>query len=369
MLLLTNELYFLPDSGQSAADIRDFDWSSTALGVFESWPIQLKTAVQLMLASRFPKAIVWGEDYTTLYNDAFKDILGSKQNCMGKSFRDIWSEVWPSIEPMIIDAYQGKATFIEDYPLIINRHGYPEQCYFTFCYSPIIDETGKILGMIDTVIEMTAKVEAVQNAIVVNSELTHRVKNTFSVVQALANQTFRKRNVDEALPVFVKRLHALSKGNEVLRIGNTSNGSLSQVIGAVLENLGVKDRVTLQGPEILIGPKGVMSTSLLINELATNAMKYGSLSVPNGSVSVTWNISTIDVSSTLQLEWLEHGGPVVEAPKTKGFGSRLIRMGLMGVGASDVFYKREGLHAVFTAPFQQIQQEGRLYSVGRRLPK
>lgn len=366
---LNNELYFLPDEGESASLIRSYDWEQNALGKPENWPIQLKTSVQMMLASHFPKAIVWGPDYITLYNDAFKNILGAKQNCMGKSFRDIWQEVWVNIEPMIVDAYHGKATFIEDYPLIINRNGYPEQCYFTFCYSPIIDESGAVLGMIDTVIEMTHKVEAVQNAAVVNSELSHRIKNTFSVVQALANQTFRKNDLKEALPVFSRRLHALANGHDVLRLGNASNGTIEQVIRAVLEPVASKSRIELKGPEIFIGPKGVMSTSLLINELTTNAVKYGALSVPDGCVSVTWDVKSENDVTTLILEWVETNGPVVSEPSSKGFGSRLIRMGLMGIGASNVYYKREGLHAIFTAPFKQIQEEGRLYSSGRRIKR
>ena len=366
---LNNVHYFLSEVGISADEIRAFDWSKTPLGDPEKWPVQLKTTVQLMLASRFPKAIVWGEEYTTLYNDAFRNILGAKQNCMGQSFRDIWSEAWPNIEPMILDAYQGKATFIEDFPLVINRHGYPEKCYFTFCYSPIIDETGRVLGMIDTVIEMTEKVEAVQNAVVINAELSHRIKNTFSVVQALVNQTFRKADLKEAVPVFSRRLHALAKGHEILRLGGTSKGTIEQVITSVFESLASKSKIVLEGPQILIGPKGVMSTSLLINELTTNAIKYGALSVPDGSILVNWRVSNEGDTSTLILEWRERNGPIVKVPTTKGFGSRLIKMGLMGIGASNVYYNEDGLHAVFTAPFQQIQEEGRLYSSGSRLTR
>lgn len=366
---LNNELYFLSDESDSAALIKTYNWEQNSLGKPENWPIQLKTSVQLMLASHFPKAIVWGSDYITLYNDAFKNILGAKKNCIGKSFKEIWQEVWGNLEPMIVDVYDGKATFIEDYPLIINRNGYPEQCYFTFCYSPIIDENGVVLGMIDTVIEVTQKIEAVQNAALVNSELSHRIKNTFSVVQALANQTFRKNDLKEALPVFSRRLHALANGNDVLRMGNSLNGTIEQVIRAVLEPIASKSRIELRGPEIIIGPKGVMSTSLLINELATNAVKYGALSVAEGHILTSWDVQSENGVSTLILEWVESNGPVVKEPSTKGFGSRIIRMGLMGIGASNVYYKREGLHAIFTAPFKQIQEEGRLYNSGRRIKR
>lgn len=363
---MRNKLYFLPDTGESSSLIRNINWDNNPLGAPDTWPVQLKTAVQMMLASRFPKAIVWGEQYITLYNDAFRDILGEKHEAMGQPFDVIWSEAWHEIGPIVIKAFQGEATYIEDFPLVINRYGYSEQCYFTFCYSPILDEDGKVLGMIDTVIEMTAKVEAVKNAAVLNSELAHRIKNTFSVVQALATQTFKRRNINEALPVFVRRLHALASANDVLRLGATSNGTVQQIIEPVISALGVQNRIKVDGHPIMIGPKGAMSTSLLIHELTTNAIKYGALSNADGYVNLSWKIALENSVPVLQLEWTEHGGPLVIMPETKGFGSRLIRMGLSGSGGSKVTFSPEGIQAVFTAPLLQIQEEGRLYSSGRR---
>lgn len=363
---MRNELYFLPDTCRSSSLIRNINWDNNPLGQPSLWPVQLKTAVQMMLASHFPKAIVWGEQYITLYNDAFRDILGEKHEAMGQPFDVIWKEAWHEIGPIVLKAFQGEATYIEDFPLAIYRYGYSEQCYFTFCYSPILDEDGKVLGMIDTVIEMTAKVEAVKNAAVLNSELAHRIKNTFSVVQALATQTFKRQNINEALSVFVRRLHALASANDVLRLGATSNGTVPQIIEPVISALSVQNRIKINGHPIMVGPKGAMSTSLLIHELTTNAIKYGSLSNADGYVNLSWKIALENSVPVLQLEWTEHGGPLVIMPETKGFGSRLIRMGLSGSGGSKVTFNPEGIQAVFTAPLQQIQQEGRLYSSGRR---
>ncbi|WOC15452.1 HWE histidine kinase domain-containing protein [Pseudochrobactrum sp. MP213Fo] len=363
---MLNELYFLPDTGESSLLIRSLDWDKNPLGQPAFWPIQLKTAVQMMLASRFPKAIVWGEHYITLYNDAFSEILGEKHSVMGQPFDVIWKESWNEIGTIVEKAFRGEATYIEEFPLAINRYGYSEQCYFTFCYSPILDEEGKVLGMIDTVIEMTAKVEAVKNAAVLNSELAHRIKNTFSVVQALATQTFKRRNINEALPVFVRRLHALASANDVLRLGATSNGTVQQIVEAVIFALGVQNRINISGKPIMIGPKAAMSTSLLIHELTTNAMKYGALSNDQGYVDLSWKITLENSVQLLQLEWTERDGPSVIMPETKGFGSRLIRMGLSGSGGSDMTFNPEGIQAIFTAPLQQVQQEGRLYSSGRR---
>lgn len=316
----------------------------------------------MMLASRFPKAIAWGPNYITLFNDAFRPILGKKTDCMGKPFDVIWHEAWSEIGPIAEKTYRGEATFIEDFPLVINRFGFPEQCYFTFCYSPIRDDTGKVGGMMDTVIETTSKVETEKNAAILNAELAHRIKNTFSVVQAIASQTFTSDTERENLNTFSQRLSALANAQEVLLLGTNSGGPFNEVIAKVLSTLNVSARVVMAGPPIVVGPRCAMSTSLLIHELTTNAIKYGALSQPYGTVSINWLVDSEASEKTLTLRWAEKGGPRVSAPQKRGFGSKLIKMGLMGAGNVEVKFDPEGLQAVMAAPLEQVQGEGRLYS-------
>jgi PAS domain S-box-containing protein len=148
---------FLEGGGVQAEAIRRFDWTGNPIGDPENWPAALKTAANLILASRFPQCIVWGPSLITIPNDAFLEILGEKPEALGRSFSDVWSEAWASISPIVEDAFAGKATYIEDFPLIIDRRGYLEQTYLTFCYSPIRDEGGEVVGMLDTVTETTAQ--------------------------------------------------------------------------------------------------------------------------------------------------------------------------------------------------------------------
>lgn len=318
----------------------------------------------MMMASRFPKAIVWGPKFITLYNDAFKPILRDKQNCMGKPFNEIWSEVWDDIGPIAEKAMRGEATFIEDFPLLINRSGFSEQCYYTFCYSPILDEDGNVGGMMDTVIETTGKVEAEKNAQIMNAELAHRIKNTFSIVGAIASQTFKSRDNEDELSSFSRRLFALSSAHNVLQFGKSSSGSFARIIGEITTALGVDDRVDIDGADIFIGPKAASSTSLLIHELSTNAIKYGSLSNETGRVSISWNTMDHNGIATLFLNWRETGGPAISKPDRIGFGSKLIRMGLMGTGNVEIDYTSAGLRAKMNAPIYQMQGEGRLYNDG-----
>lgn len=159
---MTDTSSFADRAPSSASVIARFDWSTTPLGPMEEWPISLRTVVDMMLNSEFPQAIVWGPEYTTIHNDAFLPILGAKPCAIGRSFADIWSEAWERIGPIARAAYEGKPTFIKDYPLVINRNGRSEQAYFTFSYSPLKDDDGRIAGMIDTVIETTQTVLASQ---------------------------------------------------------------------------------------------------------------------------------------------------------------------------------------------------------------
>lgn len=358
---VTDKGLFLNIQGQSADEIRRLDWKSNPLGSPDHWPAPLLVAVQMMLSSHFPKAIAWGPDYITLFNDAFRPILGEKKNCMGSPFQTIWSEVWDEIGPMVEKAYRGEATFIEDFPLLIERHNYPEQCYFTFCYSPIFDEKGNVAGMMDTVIETTGKVETEKHASILNAELAHRIKNTFSIVNAIASQTFNKNTSDEVLSTFSKRIFALGNAHDVLRLGKSSEGSLNQIVSGIVTALGVTDRVKLQGPNISVGPKGASTLSLLVHELTTNAIKYGALSNDTGLVRLNVCVLKNENDPILKLIWTEAGGPLVTPPSKSGFGSKLIRMGLLGSGEVKTEYNPDGFSAEFSASLRHVQEEGRLF--------
>jgi PAS domain S-box-containing protein len=149
---------FLSGGGGMGALMRAHDWSSSPLGDPSTWPQSLRTAVGMVINSKFPSCLVWGPHLVTLYNDAFRPILGAKPEALGRPFSQVWSEAWDTIGPIAERAFAGEPTFIENFPLVIERNGYPEQTYFTFCYSPVRGETGNVAGFLDTVIETTAQV-------------------------------------------------------------------------------------------------------------------------------------------------------------------------------------------------------------------
>ncbi|WP_373353248.1 HWE histidine kinase domain-containing protein [Pseudoroseicyclus sp. CXY001] len=302
------------------------DWSSTPIGAPEDWPAALKIAVSMMLNSAFPKCLCWGDELVMIYNDAFISILGGKHPCLGRPFFDVWSEEEETLRPISAAALAGEATFIEDFPLETNRNGAFETAYFTFCYSPVCDEEGVVRGMLDTVIETTGKVRAEQMATLRNRELVHRSRNAYGLVSALVNQTIRGRtDVAEIKVALQKRIAALVRAQDVLMEAPTSLGHLENVAQRAL--MPFDDhvrRISLEGPEVLIGQDQVTTLSLALHELATNSVKYGALSVDDGRVDISWDVAAGATGTLLTFTWCESGGPPVTMPSSTGFGSRII---------------------------------------------
>src|SRR5689334_3428472 len=157
----SNELVFLSGGGECGALMRSMDWSASPLGPPTSWPQSLRSVVGLLLPSKFPMFVAWGPELGFLYNDSYAEILGAKHPAaIGRRFSDIWSEIWPDISPLIDAALAGHATYREDLPLVMNRKGYDEHTWFTFSYSPVRDDSGRVAGMFCAVSETTPRVLA-----------------------------------------------------------------------------------------------------------------------------------------------------------------------------------------------------------------
>src|SRR5689334_2485576 len=153
---------FLTDTSEVAALMRKLDWSKTALGSIETWSASLRMMVSFLLANRFPLLLWWGPEYISIYNDAYRPILGAKHPwALGKPVRECWSEIWDVLQPLIDAPFTGgPSTWMEDIELHIRRKGYTEETHFTVAYSPVPDESAPrgIGGVLATVHEITDKV-------------------------------------------------------------------------------------------------------------------------------------------------------------------------------------------------------------------
>ncbi|HSU82728.1 MAG TPA: PAS domain-containing protein, partial [Thermoanaerobaculia bacterium] len=141
--------------------MRSIDWARTPLGPIERWPQSLRTSISICLSSRFPILVWWGLELVMLYNDAYRPMLGATKHprAMGRPGREVWPEVWPIIGPMLEGVLaRGEATWSDDQLLLLDRNGFLEECYFTFSYSPIRDESGGVGGVFCAVTETTGRV-------------------------------------------------------------------------------------------------------------------------------------------------------------------------------------------------------------------
>ena len=148
--------------GEMARRIAEFDWGNTPVGAVKSWSPALQMIVRFMLANPYPMLLWWGPEYVSIYNDAYRPVLGAKHPwALGQPVRECWKEIWHILKPLIDKPFKGgPATWNEDISLEINRHGFLEEGHFTIGYSPVADRTarGGIGGVLATVQEITGKV-------------------------------------------------------------------------------------------------------------------------------------------------------------------------------------------------------------------
>jgi len=182
-----------------------------------------------------------------------------------------------------------------------------------------------------TVRDVTKRRRAEEQRRLLVNELDHRVKNTLATIQSIARQTFTGGNDLAARRAFEGRLLALSQAHNVLTREHWGSARLHDIVVNTFEPYGTPADGILRvhGPNIRLNPRVALALALALHELATNAAKYGALSVPSGSVGVRWKLDRPEFPSKLWLYWAEAGGPPVPPPpRRKGFGSRLIERGL-----------------------------------------
>ncbi|RYZ38311.1 MAG: PAS domain-containing protein [Myxococcaceae bacterium] len=154
------EAPFLAGDGEMARRMREFDWASCPVGPVAQWPQSLRTAVSICLSSRHPIEIWWGPQFARLYNDAYRPILGVHKHpqFLGRPGWECWGEIWDVIGPMLESVRAtGKATWSEDFPLMMWRNGYLEETYFTFSYAPLWNEDGSVGGIFCACAETTPR--------------------------------------------------------------------------------------------------------------------------------------------------------------------------------------------------------------------
>lgn len=175
---LPEHLQFLANGGEMADIILNKDWSQTSLGPIETWDPSLRTTLGIILHSAFPMFVFWGEDMICFYNDAYRPSLGvdGKHPAIGEKGKDVWPDAWDIIGPLIEQVITTtQPVYFQDKLVSFYRNGRMEDVYWTFCYSALFDQTGRVNGVFVTCTETTETVLA-------RRELDQRQRRLRSVI-------------------------------------------------------------------------------------------------------------------------------------------------------------------------------------------
>ncbi len=230
------------------------------------------------------------------------------------------------------------------------------------------DEAGHPVKMFGVMQDITERKDAQARQTMLTHELEHRIKNILAMVAAIASQTFRNTDIDTARATFNERLRALANAHDILNSTRWTRASLVEVIENAISPFPT-GQIAISGPALSIAPKMALSLALAVNELGTNALKYGALSVSEGVVSIEWSLSDRDEEeNALTWRWRESGGPPVTPPARRGFGSFLIErvFGADFNGSVRIEYHPGGVECVLTAPSPDleavVEKESRVHS-------
>jgi two-component sensor histidine kinase len=202
---------------------------------------------------------------------------------------------------------------------------------------PLLGTTGQPDGFLSIMRDRSETRVQAEHRELIMAEMNHRVKNTFAMVQAIAGQTSRHTaDLADFQAAFSERLAALAHSHDLLIQGDWEEAPLRALVEAALGAYrGQADPVTIDGPPVLLAANMVVTLTLAFHELATNAIKHGALSVPSGSIGVSWRMTpAARQGRQVELLWQERGGPAVRPPDQKGFGSHLLERGLKQFGVS-----------------------------------
>ncbi len=201
---------------------RNFDWSKTSIGPLGTWPQSLKTTLSIILNSKFPMFLFWGPEHICFYNDSYRPSLGNNGKhpaALGMPGKTVWPEIWKDIRPLINQVMErGEATWSEDQLLPIYRNGKLEDVYWTFSYSPVIEESGNIAGVFVTCSETTEKVLLVNRLKASEQQFQNLVNQAIIGIVVLIGEEMRVEIVNDMYGWLISRTTAELLGKNLFDI-------------------------------------------------------------------------------------------------------------------------------------------------------
>lgn len=206
-----------PGASEMASRMREFDWPGSLLGPPEHWPEALKTSVRIVLTSRHPMFVWWGEQLITLYNDGYAAFLCAKHpGALARPAAEVWPEIWHLVRSRVdVAMRRDEGTYDEALRFVMHRKGYPEETYVTFSYSPILDGSGDFGGMLCTVTEDTQRIQG-ERQMALLRELASKTSDAHSRREACESAATALKIDPDDLPFVM--LYLIDAGAGVARL-------------------------------------------------------------------------------------------------------------------------------------------------------
>ena len=291
-------------------------------------------------------------------NDSFLALTGyDRKEVMGKSFNFMMADGADTEALTRIKAEFEGGSHSHSGVEILYRRKDGSEFWAALFISPVPDKNGDVVQHFASFVDLTKRKEELTQSGMLIDELNHRAKNILATVQSIVWQALRTSSVPVAIRASIEsRLLALSLSHDLLTRENWKSAGLVDVVHNALEPFGVSggraDRIVIKGENIRFPPPAALALGIAFNELATNAMKYGSLSNERGSILIEWQIEQTSEGSRLVLHWQEKNGPPVTPPSHRGFGSNVIERGLAHElqGITHLDYQPDGLVCTINIP-------------------
>ncbi|MFC4173182.1 sensor histidine kinase [Microvirga sp. GCM10011540] len=298
------------------------------------------------------------EGRTVFANPAAERTFGwSREELVGKILHDVVHHHYPDGRPFPMmecplgQVFQAQRRLEKHEDVFFHRDGTP---IHVACSNAPVMRNGEMVGAVLIAVDITERKRGEERQRLLTNELNHRVKNTLATVQAIVSQTLRSSpSKDDAQIAVEQRLKALARAHDVLTREHWQGAGLHDIVADAIEPFGAYEgRFHCGGPEVRLMPGMALAIAMALQELATNATKYGALSSAEGEVHLTWSVTEASGAPRLQLQWEERGGPPVSPPLTRGFGTRLIERSLAHDldGSADIDFAPTGVVCRFEAP-------------------
>jgi|BarGraIncu00222A_1022003.scaffolds.fasta_scaffold08635_4 PAS domain S-box-containing protein len=294
----------------------------------------------------------------TYYNEAAVELWGHRPALGSSEWCGSWKLFWPDGTPMPHDECPMAVALKEDRAV----RGQEAACErpdgtrvpFIPYPTPLHDESGKLIGAVNMLVDITERKRTEEQQALLVRELHHRVKNTLATVQAIMGSTARSsETIEDFKNALIGRIGSLAK-THLLLADEGSTTTFADILHSELDAFddGTGKRIRLSGPDVDVPSRLAVSLGMAMHELTTNAAKYGALSVFGGKVDVTWTVVIEATRRSLNIDWVESGGPPVAAPTRQGFGARLLEFVLPGQiqAKATIDYRPDGVHVHCAVP-------------------